>query len=74
MKIEFPILSTSALAEDPEHESDILYSKGGGAVIEVDTKNTSKFVRHGSVYFMKTYLRKRDLHKKQDFARPGTGA
>ena len=72
----FPILSTAALAEDPKHESDIVYSKGGGQVVEIKNRQISKFIRHGSVYFMKMFLRKRDLHKpsKMDFARPGTGA
>ena len=76
VKIEFPILSTAALTEDLEHESDIMYSKDGGKVIELKGEKISKFVRHGSAYFMKMFLRKRDLHKqsKPDFVRPGMGA
>ena len=75
VKIEMPILSTSALTDDPKHPSDILYQKDGGQVIEVDTSNKSGFIRHGKVYFMKTYMKRSAFGKpKQGFVRHGVKA
>ena len=71
VKIEFPIISTSGLAEDPEHESEMRYRKDGGNVVELADQHHSKFVRHGDVYFMKVYLRKSLMKKPEGFARPG---
>ena len=61
VKIEFPILGTKGLAADPDHKSEIRYRENGGTVVELEDKHESAFVSHGDVYFMKVYLRKKDM-------------
>ena len=75
--IEMPIISTACLADDPEHQSDVMYGRDGGQIIEVQGDKRSNFIRNGSVYFVKTYLKQimfERPNKAPGFVRPGAGA
>ena len=71
VKIEFPILGTKALAADPDHRSEIRYRDDGGAVVELQDNQSSPFIGHGGVYFVKVYVTKKLLRTPEGFARPG---
>ena len=73
--IEMPILSTAGLADDAKHVSDITYGREGGHVLELEKTNRSDVVRHGDVYFMKTYFKRKTIQQKPaGFARHGAAA
>ena len=56
VEVDMPILSTSGLC--PGQGDLVGYHKDGGFVYTHQTKDLSKFIREGNVYFMKIYVPK----------------
>ena len=66
--IEMPIMSTASYNDD---NYDVRYQTAGGQIINLQTNERSKFIRHGDVFFQKIIIR-RPRKTNPGFVRPGT--
>ena len=66
--VDMPIMSVTELASNGSLGSDVVFRKHDGAIVDVETNATSKFVRRKGVYFMKIFTPK---NNKSGFTRPG---
>ena len=68
--VDMPIMAVVELAENGEEGSDLVFRKNDGAMVDVKSEATSKFIRRKGVYFMKIYVPK-NRSSNMDFTRPG---
>ena len=66
--VDMPIMAVTELASNGELGSDVVFRKHDGAITDVQTQATSKFVRRKGVYFMKIFTPK---NHRSGFKRPG---
>ena len=66
--VDMPILAVTELATNGDLGSDVVFRRCDGAMVDVKTDATSKFIRQKGVYFMKIYVPK----NKPDFIQPGS--
>ena len=63
-----PIMAVTELASNGERGSDVVFRQHDGAIMDVQTQATSKFVRRKGMYFMKIFTPK---NHRSGFKRPG---
>ena len=68
--VDMPIMSVVELSENGALGTDVVFRKKDGAMVDVQSNNTSKFVRRNGVYFMKLFV-PRNKTADPDFIRPG---
>ena len=71
--VDMPIMAVTELAGNGELGSDVVFRKSDGAIVDVKSNATSRFVRRRRVYFMKLYVPK-NRPSESDFTRPGRPA
>ena len=64
--VDMPIMAVTELAANGQLGSDIVFRKSDGAVVDIASNATSRFVRRRGVYFMKISV------PKSGFTRPGS--
>ena len=68
--VDMPIMSVVELSENGALGTDVVFRKKDGAMVDVQSNSTSKFVRRKGVYFMKLFV-PRNKAANPDFIRPG---
>ena len=53
--VDMPIMAVTELSENGALGSDIVFRKTDGAMVDVESDKTSRFIRRKGVYFMKIY-------------------
>ena len=66
--VDMPITSVTELASHGQLGSDVVFRRHDGAIVDVQTNTSSKFVRRKGVYCMKIFTPK---NNKSGFKRPG---
>ena len=68
--VDMPIMSVAELSENGALGSDVVFRKKDGAMVDIRSETTTRFVRRKGVYFMKIFFPE-DLKNNSDFTRPG---
>ena len=51
--VDMPIMSVNDMSSNGTYGTHVVFRKHDGAVVDIETNATSKFVRRGGVYFVK---------------------
>ena len=68
--VDMPIMAVTELSENGALGSDIVFRKTDGAMVDVESDKTSRFIRRKGVYFMKIFVPKSQKNNS-DFTQPG---
>ena len=66
--VSMPMISAAQLTDSGEHEVNI--RKRGGTIVNVETQQTSNFIKRAGVYFVKLLVEQPGKQEPDRFGRP----